>query len=95
VQGEPSAKKSKHLLNALRHRSDNPDSTVLLGRVLPDVREIKVKSDKYPLLRLASVEDSAIGLATETLLQHGFDVVAAIGKRCCCVSRQVLVELEP
>jgi hypothetical protein len=79
----------------LRHRSENPDSTVLLGQVLSDVREIEVKRDEYPLFLLANVEDSAVGLAAEALLQHGFDIVAAVREQCCCVARQVLIKLEP
>jgi hypothetical protein len=73
----------------------NDDAGELFGRVVDDLSEVLVGSDKTPTLALADLADHRIVRATKILFGDSRDVVPSAFERLPTFGGQVLVELKP
>lgn len=75
-------------------RAKDPDATMIVRRVGPDVGKVQVKGDKNSSFRSACIEDFGINRAAELFSEHSLYVVASPSQKEFGGARQVLVSLK-
>ncbi len=95
VPRTPNAPFNEHAVDALRARTQHPDTLVAVWGVEADIGKVEIESNEYSTLSQARIKNLGICTARETFVKHGLHIVAGIAKQTLSIPRKVLIQLEP
>ena len=86
---------SEHAVDALRVRTQHPDTLVARWGVEADIGKVEIEGNEYSTLGQAGIKYLGICPAPETFFEHCLHIVAGTAKQYFSIARKILVQLEP
>ncbi len=84
-----------HCTPTSRPQAKHDQAWVLFGRIVENVREVKIKRDEDACFPAADLGDIPIISTAEALIKHGQRVVPSVPKYLRNLAVKILVEFEP